>query len=337
MTTLATSARFLSTRTRPFNKPIFGLEGLEQRALMAADLMGGSIVFMADNVADQGELARAFPGAEVIRLDSRRDVLGQVSQALAGRSGLSSIQFVTHGESGTMNLGSGGQVLNAQALEAAAGTVKSWGRALADDGDIVLWGCDIGQGKQGRAFVSKLSFLTGADVAASSNRTGSSRLGADWNLEVKTGRIESTAKFITPFAYGFTLAAPTISGASAGQAVNENNTIRPFNPVVIASETPATVLSVSISLDTAAKGDFTAGSLASSGFGAAGGGMYTFSGTAAQATTAVARLVFQPTQNRVNTGSTETSTFTISASNGVDPAATCGFVIRAACWAGRGR
>ena len=44
-------------------------------------------------------------------------------------------------------------------------------------------------------------------------------------------------------------------------------------------------------------------SLTASGFVSAGGGVYTFSGTAAAAQTAIRQLVFNPTDNRVNTGS----------------------------------
>ena len=335
MSTLSTTASSITVRPVSEPKPAhrarqsirrstFGLEGLESRQMMSADPFsaGSSVVFVTDNVQRSEQLTAAFPGADIVHLDSRTNVMEQISRALAGRSGLASIQFLSHGSSGALDLGqSGGQVLNAAALDAAAGTVRSWGSALAADGDIVLWGCNIGAGSSGRAFISKLSSLTGADVAASTNLTGNARVGGDWNLEATTGRVESTAKFVSNFNYGFTLAAPTISGASAGQAVTENNNIRPFNGVVIATG-DATVLSVSVTLDTAAKGVFTSASLATSGFASAGGGVYTFTGTAAQATTALSRLTFDPTDNRVNTGSTETTTFTLSASNGVDPAAT---------------
>ena len=302
------------------------LEMMETRTMMSGDVMRASIVFVADDVAGADGLVRGGLGVEVVHLNAQENAFDQISRALAGRSGLESIQFLTHGSSGRMSLaGAGNQGLTARTLDANAGTVSSWGKALAVDGDILLWGCDVGAGAAGRAFVNRLAAMTGADVGASSNLTGSGKLGGDWNLEVKVGKLETTDLLNVlgnMSDYAFVLAAPTIAGAVAGQAVNETGLIRPFDGVVIASDAPSATLAVSVTLDMAAKGVFTAGSLAASGFAAAGGGVYTFTGTATQATAAIALLNFDPTNNRGNTGSAETTTFTISADNGVDAATT---------------
>ena len=45
----------------------------------------------------------------------------------------------------------------------------------------------------GRAFVQKLALLTGADVAASTDTSGTTALGGNWTLEYATGRIEAAA------------------------------------------------------------------------------------------------------------------------------------------------
>ncbi|MBL8757486.1 MAG: hypothetical protein JNK35_03535, partial [Phycisphaerae bacterium] len=116
--------------------------------------------------------------------------------------------------------------------------------------------------------------------------------------------------------------APTLTGASAGQAVNDNATLSPFSGVTIGDVDPSTTLSISITLDTAAKGVFTGASLTASGFVDAGGGVYTFTGSPADATTAIRALVFQPTANRVSVGATETTTFTIEVDDGVATAVT---------------
>ena len=108
--------------------------------------------------------------------------------------------------------------------------------------------------------------------------------------------------------------APSIAGTVAGQAVNDTATVSPFAGVSIGDvDNPAQTLSVSVTLDAAAKGAFTT----LNGFTDAGGGVYTFSGTAAAATSAIQGLVFDPTDNRVTPGSTETTTFTISVDDGV--------------------
>jgi hypothetical protein len=111
---------------------------------------------------------------------------------------------------------------------------------------------------------------------------------------------------------------PTITGTVASQAVNDNATIAPFSGVTIAfADLPAQSLTTTVSLDLAAKGAFTPASLTASGFTAAGPGTYVFNGTAAAATTAIRLLSFAPTSNRVPRGSTETTSFTISVTDGV--------------------
>ncbi|MGE0383643.1 MAG: Ig-like domain-containing protein, partial [Gammaproteobacteria bacterium] len=113
--------------------------------------------------------------------------------------------------------------------------------------------------------------------------------------------------------------APVVGGAVAGQAVNDTATVSPFSTLTITdADTGENDLTVTVTLDTAAKGAFTAGSLTASGFTDQGGGVYSRSGlTAAAAQTAIRALVFNPTDNRVAPGSTETTTFTVAVNDGV--------------------
>lgn len=67
--------------------------------------------------------------------------------------------------------------------------------------------------------------------------------------------------------------------------------IFPFNLVTIAD---ATSVNVGVQINNTSQGTFTAGSLATSGFVDRGGGVYTFSGTASNATTAITELNFSP-------------------------------------------
>jgi hypothetical protein len=100
-------------------------------------------------------------------------------------------------------------------------------------------------------------------------------------------------------------------------SITDKQTATPFSGVTISDvDVPAQTLTVSVTLDSAAKGSFTAASLSASGFVDATGGVYTFSGTAAAATTAIRQLVFQPAENRITLGTTEDATFTISADDG---------------------
>ncbi|MCX5689580.1 MAG: hypothetical protein NTV94_07315, partial [Planctomycetota bacterium] len=115
--------------------------------------------------------------------------------------------------------------------------------------------------------------------------------------------------------------APSIGGTVAGQTVNDNANVSPFTGVTFGDDDNDT-LNITVTIDTAAKGVFTPGSLTASGFVSAGGGAYTFTGTASAATTAIRALIFAPTVNRVAVGSTETSTFTVSANDSIAAATT---------------
>src|SRR5689334_21233238 len=95
---------------------------------------------------------------------------------------------------------------------------------------------------------------------------------------------------------------PTVGEAEAGQTVNDNATVSAFTGFTIADADATQTQTVTVTLDTAAKG-----SLASTSGGSynAATGVWSFSGTAADAQTAVQALVFTPTANRVAVGSTQ--------------------------------
>ncbi|MCP3995380.1 MAG: DUF4347 domain-containing protein, partial [bacterium] len=66
------------------------------------------------------------------------------------------------------------------------------GGSLSADADLLIYGCNFGQGQEGLQAVESLAALTGADIAASDDRTGHASEHGDWALEVNTGSIESS-------------------------------------------------------------------------------------------------------------------------------------------------
>ncbi|MCY7274697.1 MAG: DUF4347 domain-containing protein [Phormidesmis sp. CAN_BIN44] len=149
-----------------------------------------SIAFIDVNVSDyQTLVAGVAPGTEVHVLDSRQDAVTQITNTLLGRHDISSLHIVSHGEAGGLDFGTG--KLNLQNLPEYAAQVQSWSNALTENADLLLYGCDVAQGELGKAFTSILSQLTGADVAASDDLTGSADKGGDWTLEYQTGSIGS--------------------------------------------------------------------------------------------------------------------------------------------------
>ncbi|NEO87252.1 MAG: DUF4347 domain-containing protein [Spirulina sp. SIO3F2] len=72
---------------------------------------------------------------------------------------------------------------------------SSWRDALTEQADLLLYSCFTALGTTGETLVNTLAALTGADVAASMNATGSAKYSGDWQLEQSTGLIEVETPF----------------------------------------------------------------------------------------------------------------------------------------------
>ena len=153
-----------------------------------------NIVFVDANVADYQTLMNDVePGTEVVVLDVNRNGIEQITEVLANRSNLDSVQILSHGGEGSLQLGDSN--LNNDNLESYQSKIQQWGEALTAEGDVLLLGCDVAEGELGQAFINRLSAITQADIAASDDLTGNSALGGDWILEATTGFIDAPLAF----------------------------------------------------------------------------------------------------------------------------------------------
>ncbi|MEG3435932.1 DUF4347 domain-containing protein [Pannus brasiliensis CCIBt3594] len=172
-----------------------------ESATVAGDLSSSpnSLVFLSPTVKDPNDLLSAVsPDSKVFTLDSGRDSVEQISEILAKYHDISSVNILSHGEPGTLDLGA--TRLNTENLGRYRDSIAGWSKSLTDSADILLYGCNIASGEPGPAFANALATLTGADVAASDDLTGNPLLGGNWTLEFQTGPIE--AKPLQANAYG---------------------------------------------------------------------------------------------------------------------------------------
>jgi len=130
---------------------------------------------------------------DVFLLDGSTDGLHQISEVLAQYNDLDAIHFVSHGVEGSVKLG--GTWLTSDVLTREAMQIANWGNALSADGDLLFYGCDFASNSEGQLLVGTLSSLSGADVAASIDATGSILIGGNWTLEYAVGAIESQIAF----------------------------------------------------------------------------------------------------------------------------------------------
>ncbi|MEH2379699.1 MAG: DUF4347 domain-containing protein [Nostoc sp.] len=141
----------------------------------------------------QNLVAGVLPNTTVIVLDADQNGIEQISQVLATHRVINSLHIVSHGAPGQVYLGN--SQLSHETLNRYAWELMDWANVLSADAQLLLYGCEVGQTQQGKAFVQRLSELTGAVVAASDDLTGSTALGGDWELEVSTGAIVPTLAF----------------------------------------------------------------------------------------------------------------------------------------------
>lgn len=161
---------------------------------IASRIPARSMVFIDATLQQADDLIAGVPSdSEIVLLDSTQDMIAQMTATLKMRSGVQELHLVTHGQAGELILGD--QTVDTEALRQSRGQLQSWSTALAPGADVLVYGCNTGQGAAGNLFVSQLAKLTGTDVAASNNLTGSETLSGDWVLEVQTGNIESLVAF----------------------------------------------------------------------------------------------------------------------------------------------
>ncbi|RZJ41550.1 MAG: DUF4347 domain-containing protein, partial [Brevundimonas sp.] len=207
------------------------------------------IVFIDDRAPNIDEILSGFsPDAEIVMIHASDDGLSQMEEALAGREGIEAIHIISHGDDGMLLLGNGAVTLDT--IYANLDSLGRIGAALSPDGDIQLWGCDVGAGQAGPAFVQALAAATGADVAASNNATGA---GGDWTLEITSGEINPAYGADTA---GLVSYADSLATFSVSTAAELNAAL-----LVAASNGVADVITFTANISAGA-GDFTNGYLA---------------------------------------------------------------------------
>lgn len=161
----------------------------------------------------------------IVLLNAEQDGVQQITEILQAYSGIAAVHVLSHGSNANLRLGN--TTLNSNKLSQYAAKLKTWGQSITEDGDILLYGCDVSASESGIAFIHDLADLTGADVAASNDETGSASLGGDWLLEQNTGVIEADTLFAADTDYAHLLAQVAVEGNAGANnfAITSNKVI----------------------------------------------------------------------------------------------------------------
>ena len=235
-----------TTEATPAERPL--IDGM----LAPANLTSHEIIFIDAIVADLQTYISDHPNADVVLLDANKDALDQIAAVLSGRNNISTIHILSHGTSGELQIGNG--VLNLQNLTSGthAADLAIIKNALTENGDILIYGCNVAAGDVGQAFIDALAAATSADIAASTDTTGAAEaFGGNWNLEAQTAAIEAKNLQLTDwqgqlvYSNTFSGGAWAISAAAntATTAVSATNTTDGITTTVTLASATANIWS----------------------------------------------------------------------------------------------
>ncbi len=120
----------------------------------------------------QALLEGVNPDAEKLYLDPTKDGIQQITDALKGRTDIAEIHILSHGKDGTFALGT--TILNNDNVQQYQTQLTEIGKSLTDNGDILIYGCNVTDGETKIGFVSELTDLSKTATTSSDASTGTS-------------------------------------------------------------------------------------------------------------------------------------------------------------------
>jgi uncharacterized delta-60 repeat protein len=146
------------------------------------------LVLFDRRVENQNILYKALQlGVIGYSIEPNEDAIDKIT-ALLAQTGARKLAIVAHGEAGMIEIGA--NPLDIQQLEARTPLLQEW--CLEE---ILLYSCEVAKGDQGQQFTHQLSAATGAKIAASATKVGSSQLGGNWTLTNSTDQIAANLVF----------------------------------------------------------------------------------------------------------------------------------------------
>jgi Domain of unknown function (DUF4347) len=132
------------------------------------------LVIFDSQVADLPLLHTALlPGSIAHTIQPDRDPIDTITQLLT-QTGATKLAIVAHGQPGAIQIGNG--VIDRAMLETRSGLLQEWGLD-----SIALYACEVGADT---AFINRFEELTGAQIAASTEKLGAGNWELDGGMEL---------------------------------------------------------------------------------------------------------------------------------------------------------
>jgi large repetitive protein len=189
------------------------------------------IVFIDSAVEDKATLIAALTGrVEWVVLHANSDGMEQIALAMQGRSGVGTVHLLSHGEPGALLMG--GARIDLASLPKYRHVLETISNAMREDGQCLLYGCEVASGATGRLFVETLAQQTGLRVSAASHKIGSLELGGSWELDYAPHGVRQALN--VPLWRGILMAAPTLglpTTLAFATKVDYGTGVRPYSVI----------------------------------------------------------------------------------------------------------
>ncbi len=144
------------------------------------------VAFVDTTVADYETLVEGIDSnIEVFEISSTNEI----ETILKNLEDVDAVHILSHGNTGEITIGD--EVISSDTLSQFEDVMNLLKTSLTQNGDLLLYGCNVASDGEGQEFIDEIASLTQADVAASDDITGSAQLNGDWDLEVESGEIET--------------------------------------------------------------------------------------------------------------------------------------------------
>jgi trimeric autotransporter adhesin len=161
-----------------------------QRELVVIDERVDDIAVLQTDFQKQIDSGKLIDVVIIHHAEDGFSIISQKLLEIAERGEqVSALHVIGHGTEQQMQLGAI-NVTN-HSIQAYSKNIQTWAGTFTLDADILLYGCDFAKSDEGKALALELAKLSQADVAASTDVTGASKLGGNWNLEFSTGDIQA--------------------------------------------------------------------------------------------------------------------------------------------------
>ena len=159
------------------DSPAVTADAQTQESQQEAQLVS-EVLFVDANVENYESLIENLQrNIEVVMIGANENGIEKISSYLEDRQDISSLHIISHGGDGFLQLG------NERLDSENVALTSSWGDAMNSNGNIFLYGCNVTYSDAGKAFVDQIGTVSNANAAASTDATGGTDRGGDWDLE----------------------------------------------------------------------------------------------------------------------------------------------------------